>query len=764
VPSIRTAVFLVISLLATAVAAQPSPQQTVQPTARQQSPLPAVVPANRPAIGLALEGGGALGLAHVGIIQWFEDHHIPIDRIAGTSMGALVGAVYATGHTPAEMRVLATGDAFTNVFTMQTPYVDASYRRRQDRRETPSALTMGLAHGPALSNAILTDRGVNLFLNNHLLGYNRSELDFNRLPIPFRCVATDLNTFQPVTFSNGPLPTAVRASISLPGVFAPVENSDGHYLADGGIVDNLPTGVLRNDLQANVVIAIRLEDAALAGSDVSSIIGVLNRAFSAGIVQNVEHSLHSADIVVTVPVGKFSPADYSKGGQLIQAGYLAAEANRAVLLAYALNDQDWAAYLAARESRRFVAPGPLRDVRIQGGVPGAQQQVLNAIKPLEGHPVSPRETTVALNPVQADGVYAATYQTFATPPPSANPATPNSDADRNSSDVGILVHLSKDPAGPPYLLIGPDIAAETSNVTRLELDMRLVDQNLGGYGSELRADADLGYMTVLNAQYYRLLAPSGYFVQPAVGLLREPVYIWANQKRIAERLEENLDASVEVGRTLRNSAQISASWRAIDTHWALTTGDGGGPYVSGTAQEGLLHIDIDRETSGTVSPSGFRLNVSAGALYHAVGSANAPLVLLSAARTWQWSEKDIIGLTADINSYLRTSVAQPFRFTLGGPRQLSASSFDEYRGTDTYLARAAYLHRLAALPLGLGHGIYSMVGYEAGEVWSPESNAILRQDITGGIVAATPLGSFSVGGSIGDAAHRKFFITIGRLF
>ena len=127
-PSIRTAIFLAIFLLARAagVAAQPSPAQPVPGPAPQRSPLPAVVPANRPAIGLALEGGGALGLAHVGIIQWFEDHHIPIDRIAGTSMGALVGAVYATAHTPAEMRALATGDAFTKVFPLQTPYVDAS--------------------------------------------------------------------------------------------------------------------------------------------------------------------------------------------------------------------------------------------------------------------------------------------------------------------------------------------------------------------------------------------------------------------------------------------------------------------------------------------------------------------------------------------------------------------------------------------------------------------------------------------------------------
>ena len=132
----------------------------------RQAPLPAVVPANRPAIGLALEGGGALGLAHVGVIQWFEDHHIPIDRIAGTSMGALVGATYATGHTPAQMRALATSDDFTNVFTLQTPYVDSSFRRRQDRRQSPAVLAVGLAHGAGLPNSLLTDRGVNQFLDH----------------------------------------------------------------------------------------------------------------------------------------------------------------------------------------------------------------------------------------------------------------------------------------------------------------------------------------------------------------------------------------------------------------------------------------------------------------------------------------------------------------------------------------------------------------------------------------------------------------------
>ena len=583
-------------------------------------------------------------------------------------MGALVGATYATGHTPAEMRALATSGDFTNVFTLQTPYVDLSYRRRQDRRQTPAAVAVGLAHGAALPNALLTDRGVNQFLTTNLLDYNHAQLDYNDLPIPFRCVATDMNTLQPVTFASGPLPQAVRASISIPGVFPPVKDAAGHYLADGGIIDNLPTDVLRHDLHADIVIAIHLQDAPLSNVDVSSIVGVLNRAFDVGIQQNVERSLHLADLVVTVPVAGYSATDYSKGGQLIREGYLAAEASGAALLPYALNAQDWAAYIAARDQRRLRSPGSLREVRVNGGVPGAKQQVLADMKPIEGQPISPSKTIGALIPVQSNGVYSATYQTFGPLPASASPTAASASGPTTPGpDDGILVHLSKDPISPPYLLLGPDLAAETSNITRMELNMRLVDQNLGGYGSELRANADVGFMTVLNAEYYRLLTPSGFFVEPHAGLVREPVYMWANQKRVAERLEQNLDAGLEAGRTIGNSLQISAGWRAIDTRWSLTTGSGGGPYISGTAQEGLLHIDLDKETSSAISPSGFRLNAAAGALYHAVGSANAPLVIASAARTWLWKDKNIFGITGDVNSYLRANVAEPFPLHAGRP-------------------------------------------------------------------------------------------------
>jgi NTE family protein len=685
-------------------------------------------------------------------------------------MGALVGALYASGHTPAEMRTVALSDAFTKVFALQTPYVDVSFRRRQDRRQVPATVTFGLKHGLGLRNALFIDRDVDAFLTSNMLDYNFEELDFNQTPIPFRCVATDLNTLQSITFSSGSLPQAVRASISIPGVFPPVQGRNGHYLIDGGILDNLPTDVLKQELHADVIIAVRLNDADISAADTSSIVGVLNRAFAAGIERNVDQSAKLADVSINVPVGNFSGADYSKAAELIQAGYNAAQQNRSALLPYALDEQGWSTYLAARNRRRRSQPGLLRLVHVEGGSPAAAQEVRSDFKPLDDKPVTSPRVLDALKPIQSNGGIAATYATFA--PAAASTTVPTAPTGNPSAetpgtglpDTGIVVRLSNDPIGPPYLLVGPDVAAATSNITREELDLRLVDQNLGGFGSELRATARLGYMTDLSAEYYRLLTPSGYFVQPSTGVVREPVYIWADQKRIAERFQQDLDVGIEAGRTLSNSLQISTEWRAEDTHWRLTTGSGGGPYLSGTAQTGLLHINLDKESSGTISPSGFRLASAAGALYHAVGSDNAPLVMVSTARTWAWNERNILGLTADINSYLRANVAQPYRFTLGGPRRLSASSFDEYRGTDTYLARAGYLHRLAALPTGLGQGLYGIVGYEAGEIWSPEQSAILRQDGTAGLVAATPFGAISFGVSVGDAGHRKVFLTLGRLF
>jgi len=399
---------------------------------------------------------------------------------------------------------------------------------------------------------------------------------------------------------------------------------------------------------------------------------------------------------------------------------------------------------------------------VEGGEPGAQRQVLADMKPLEGKPVSSAATLDALKPIQSNGGYGATYETFG--PATAPAVTPGpANPEAAGPDTGVLVRLTKDPIGPPYLLVGPDLAAETSNITRAELDLRFVDQNLGGFGSELRATAQLGYRTDLSAEYYRLMTPSGFFLEPRTGI-------------VASRCISGPTRSVSPSASSKTStpesrlAALSAIPCKSPPSGALRIPTGASPLAPAAA---LISPEPPRRGCSTSTstrnlPAQSRPRLPSGSL------RRRPL---SRRRKRQRPARHDLHCPHLV--FERAQYFRPHRgCQLLSPRQCrralpiharrSSPSFrlilDEFRGTDTYLARAGYLRRLAALPTGLGQGLYGIIGYEAGEIWSPEAHAILRQDGTAGLVAATPFGAISIGGSVGDAGHRKVFITLGRLF
>ena len=352
--------------------------QTVphEPAAHADAMKTQASPAGRPSIGLALEGGGALGLAHVGVYLWMREHHVPIDRIAGTSMGALVGSLIASGHSPEEIQQLIAGSSFEEVFALRSSLSHLSFRRREDRDDLPQAFTVGLrGRNVSLGNALITDDRLNALLSHALLAYNSESLNFDDLPIPFRCVATDLTSLRPAVFADGSLPFAVRASISIPGVFQPVRRN-GEILVDGAIVDNLPTDVLRRDLHADLVIAVHLSDSSFAAKDAGSMFGIFARAFQAGTNRNEELSRAQADLEILPAVSMYSSTDYGKSDALVRAGYAAAEAQRQKLLTYALNEDDWKSYQASLEARRRPLPGRIRAVRVEG--PGTAVSALLA--------------------------------------------------------------------------------------------------------------------------------------------------------------------------------------------------------------------------------------------------------------------------------------------------------------------------------------------------------------------------------------------------
>ena len=724
--------------------------------ARQEAPSE-----TRPRIGLALEGGGALGIAHIGVLLWLNEHRVPVDEITGTSMGALVGSLIASGNSTDDLEKLVTGTNFDDLFTLKPAQSDLSFRRRADRDELPQAISIGLRHGtPSLGNALIADDALNALLGRKLAAYNSENLDFDTLPIPFRCVATNLTTLQSTVFKSGSLPFAVRASISIPGVFPPVKR--GHdLLVDGAIMDNLPTDVLRHELHADIVISVYLGDSPFPEQDASSVVGVFARALSAGTSRNVQLNRSLADIEIAPQLDAFSVTDYTKVKSLIKAGYDAAEKQRDKLLPLSLPTSEWEAYQAAIVARERHPPTYISVVNVSGPDPSISTQIAQIAKPLQRSAFEPKRVQDVVATVRGDGALNAYYETFRT----STTATAK-DNQSASSDDGVRIYWSKKAEGPPYLLLGTEVVAATSNVTSTIFDVRFVDQNFGGYGSELRSDVRLGYLTQVGAEYYRPIAGSHFFLQPRLLLVREPVYMWDNQKRVSERSLQHAGGGFDVGLTVARNLQATIEYRASTLRWELVSGldSSPTPQLSGRVESAAAHIFYTTRTAAIASPRGSQLDLTVGHLFDTSDSRDAPFVRLDAKRSFTFARSNLISLSTEVNTYFRNNVADPLRFTLGGPLRLYASSVDEYRGTDVELVRAIYLRRIATLPTGIGQGIYLTGGYEQGNIWSPEHTATFRQDGFGGILLSTPLGAITLGGAVGDQDHRKVFFTFGKLF
>src|SRR5439155_22622431 len=338
----------------------------------------------RAKIGIALEGGGALGLAHIGVLQWFEEHHIPVDYIAGTSMGGLVGGLYATGKSPKELEEIVEQQNWDIIIGGQTPYQDLSYRRKEDVRAYPTFFQLGLKKGLSLPAGLNAGHQISLLIDRETLPYDNLT-SFDELPIPYRCVATDIVSGKEVVFGEGSLPQAMRATMSIPGLFNPVRIGN-QVLVDGGLVGNLPTDVVRQ-MGADVVIAIHLEIAPVKSEEIQSLFSVLGRSVDLIVRENEIRGLSAADLIIKVDLHQYSSIEYEKSKAIIERGRQASKEKARVLEPFALHDSEWPLYLSARDSRRRSASLTPQFVRVEGTNTDAAKHIEEFLQPLVGKPL-----------------------------------------------------------------------------------------------------------------------------------------------------------------------------------------------------------------------------------------------------------------------------------------------------------------------------------------------------------------------------------------
>ncbi|MGH8172368.1 MAG: patatin-like phospholipase family protein, partial [Rhodanobacteraceae bacterium] len=341
---------LVVGLPAAPLAAQ-SPPTEQSPTTAQALPA---TPAQQPCIGLVLGGGGARGAAHIGVIEVLEREHIPICRIAGTSMGSIVGGLYAAGYTPAEMSQIVATLNWGELFTDDPARIELPMRRKESEYRYLLNFEIGYKDGRIITPIGVVQGQKLLLLLRRLLISVWDVENFDDLPIPFRAIATDIVAGKEVDFGSGDLPLAIRSSMSVPGAFAPT-NLDGTLLVDGGVMNNVPIDVTRR-MGAQQLIVVDVGSPLADESELSNPVALLNQMVGALMADKTKRqlaTLHESDILIEPKLGKLSAADFDKCEEAIAIGRAAAELAVPRLRALSVSADEWSAFERVHRMRTF---------------------------------------------------------------------------------------------------------------------------------------------------------------------------------------------------------------------------------------------------------------------------------------------------------------------------------------------------------------------------------------------------------------------------
>ena len=706
---------------------------------------------SRPRIGLALSGGGALGLAEIGVIRWMEENHIPVDRIAGTSMGSIIGAMYASGMSPAEIQKFAEKINWDEAFLPEPVYAQLSYRRKQDRRDYLVNAALGLKHGLSGPNGFNSGQGVGLLLDR--IAFPNSEIkSFDDLPIPFRCVATDMESGDAVVLHDGPLAQAVRASMAIPGVFTPVE-LNGRVLADGGMVQNIPVETVR-DMDADAVIAVELRLPPGDVSQLQSLTGVLSRAVDVMITQNERRSLLLADAKVSVDMKGFSVTDYSRVAEFVELGYKAAASQSAGLLQYAIQDPvEWQRYLAERAARRGVPIKKVQKIVVTGAAEDTNRRIEHRLdKHLHGNvdlPVLETQLTRIAGEGQFDDLG---YEGFV-----------------QNGVPALRVTAHEKSYGPPFIDLAVNVEGSGVAAFDFSAGTRITFMDVAHHGGEWRTDLLFGSSNLGATEFYQPLGQTPFFVAPYVFASKYARNSFNGLTRIAVFGDERAGGGFDIGYSSGRRSEFRIGYEAFDGKLAPLIGAAGLPTVHGSTGEFRARYVWAGQDSPSVPSRGTRVVASLSRVLQSPGLPH-PIGQLDVQTS------NFVRITSKSSLFLLASGGTTFRgeagpfqvFMLGGPFRLGAYLPDQFTGNHYAYTSLGFRREFYNLPQLVGKKIYWGGWYEAGTAFGTAASdpgpVVIRGTFDLGVIADTIVGPIGLSGSISPTGQSRINFTMGRVF
>ena len=683
-------------------------------------------PPKHPRIGLVLSGGGARGLAHVGVLKVLEREHIPIDVIAGTSMGAIIGGLYASGMSADELERELLRVRWDSLFASRVERRELSQRRKEEDFEISPVIELGLHDGEFRTpQGAVSSRGLESLLRRYTLPV-RGVLRFDALPIPFRAVATDMETGKPVILSEGDLALALRSSMSVPGVFSPTE-IEGRVLGDGGLVDNVPVDVARA-MGADVLIVVNIGTPLAPRETLSTALGLTQQMINILTEQNVQRSLaqlRPPDVLVSPELGKLTAADFDSAGAFILLGQDGAERVVPQLQALALDAPHYAQWRA--EHPRPQAPqATLAFVRVTGSTQTVPQRLLSQLESQPGQGFDAAQAERDARSLAATGDYVrADYRLLHEP-----------------QGDGLEFELEDKPWGPHYFRVGLDLSTDFAGHSAFNLKISHNRHWLTPSGGEWRNRFQVGAVPLWYTELYEPLnfarsQAFDWFVAGYAGIERREVSAFdrdtGDELGVFARTTERV--GVDLGQPWGQLGEVRlgvTQLRLRTTPRILSSQFPDPTFIGDTLTETGLRARavIDQLDFASFPQSGYRVEAE-GVTGEVQRDQRKRFQRIEAnAQTVGSWGRHTFSLYGQMLAVDGANSAAAGRYTLGGFQQMSGYKPGQLEGNYLLFGRLAWYMRLNQTPT-LTRGFFFGASLEAGNAWLQRKDVGLNDLRTG---------------------------------
>jgi NTE family protein len=710
--------------------------------------LAAELPA-QPRIGLALSGGGARGAAHIGVLKVLEELRVPVHCIAGTSMGAVVGGAYASGTTPGRLEEIVRTTDWDDVFSDRPPREEISIRRKADDYKTLFAPEYGFKNwGLVLPKGIVSGVAIETFLRK-LTASAAGIDDFQNLPIPFRAIAANIETGQEVILGRGNVARAMRASVAVPGVVAPVD-IDGQLLVDGGIANNLPIDVARM-LCADVIIAVNISTPPLKRDEITSALSVTAQLLNFLGKANVDRQLASLgprDVLIAPDLGDVSSGSFERSAEAIAIGEAAALAAVESLRRYSVTPEAYAA-LRAKQLVEQPTLGSVSAIRFEGLSRTNSEVLRSLVKSSPDKPLSGDEIGADLRRIYGRGDFESVDYRIVTEP----------------GGRVLEIRPQEKSWGPDYLRFGLGLISDFRGDSIYTAMVSYRQTWMNHLGGEWLTELVVGTNSKLGTEFYQPLDERGtWFVAPYAGIGQSNRSLYSGDDRVAKYLANEGRAGMDAGLNLGTWGEVRAGplWRRV--YARVDIGSSLLPNLDENASGVRGSLFVDQLDHAWFARRGFRLNVSLYSAEKSMGSdhdyrkAEGEVTL---ATSWG---SHAFQATAAAGSDLGTTLAGYDTFTLGGPLRLSGYRIDQFSGSNMTFGRILYFNHAIKLPKLLGSGVYVGGSLEAGQMrdqlnGEPDTGTLWSGSVF--LAADSFLGPAYFGLGLGKGGRASVYLMLG---